>query len=365
MSSSNPTAETRRRNFTLEDLAALNDEIVALVRSGVPLERGLLDARDDFSGRLRQLVDAVSERVSRGETLDQAVSSPDWNLPDIYAAIVRAGVRSGRLAVALEALSTTIRRITEMRRIVTMAAMYPLIVAFVGCALLAGLGPLWARLLRVGQEAMRSELSAPAQLGLNFAESIAPFAIVLPQLLLVAILLWWWAAGRARSVQPAAHAGWLRYLPGVRRLLHDSSAATFCEVLALLIENNVPLDEALSLAGATTGDRQLQATADKLARQIKDGQGIKSTDGTLQRIPPLVRWLISSGSDKGRTVAAIHTAASDYRQRAKHLVEWMQISVPILLVVFVGGGIAILFTLTVFGPWSSFINSVAQSVGRM
>jgi general secretion pathway protein F len=311
------------------------------------------------------LVEAVAQRVDRGETLDQAVAAPELNLPEVYSAIVRAGVRSGHLAVALEQLSATARRISELRRIVTMAAMYPLIVAFVGCVLFALVGPLWARLLRIGQEAQRIEISAPAKFGLSFAENIGPFALALPFLLLLAIVLWWWAAGRARSAQPAAHAGWFRFVPGLRRLLHYSTAATFCEVLGLLLQQDVPLDEALPLAGATTGDRKLQADAQTLARQIQGGQAIVVADPRLRRIPALVRWILASGNRQGRDMAAIHTAAGDYRQRAKHLVEWMQVVVPISLMVGVGALVAIVFSVTVFGPWSSFLNSVAESIGRM
>lgn len=41
-----------RGDLSLDDLAALNDEIVALVRAGLPLEPGLTGARRDLRGRL-------------------------------------------------------------------------------------------------------------------------------------------------------------------------------------------------------------------------------------------------------------------------------------------------------------------------
>ena len=84
MSSANPSsASLPPRVYSLDDLTALNDEIIALVRSGVPLERGLTDACHELRGRTGRLVEAVAQRVERGQSLDEAVASPELNLPDV------------------------------------------------------------------------------------------------------------------------------------------------------------------------------------------------------------------------------------------------------------------------------------------
>mgnify|MGYP002624791808 CR=1 FL=1 len=366
MSSANPSsAFLPPRVYSLDDLTALNDEIIALVRSGVPLERGLTDACHELRGRTGRLVEAVAQRVERGESLDQAVASPELNLPEVYAAIVRAGVRSGRLPAALEQLSTTARRITEMRRIVTMAAMYPLVVTWVGCSLFAWVGPMWARLMQEAQQVQRVELSWPAQFGIDFAVAAGPYVTWLPPLMLLAIVVWYLVVGQVRRTQASTRAWWGRWLPGLGRLLYYSTAATFCEVLGLLVEHEVPLDEALLLAGATAGDPKLQADAAALAERIKSGQRIDASEQAASRIPGLVRWMLSSSDSSGRSVSAIRTAAEDYHGRAVHLMEWLRIFTPILLVVSIGGVLALVFALTVFGPWTSFIHSVAESVGQM
>ena len=44
--------ETDCACVSLDDLIALNDEIIALIRAGVPLERGLAGLADDLPGRL-------------------------------------------------------------------------------------------------------------------------------------------------------------------------------------------------------------------------------------------------------------------------------------------------------------------------
>ena len=47
-------------SITIDQLLALNEEIAALVRAGVPLERGLVVAGRDLRGRLGRIATALS-----------------------------------------------------------------------------------------------------------------------------------------------------------------------------------------------------------------------------------------------------------------------------------------------------------------
>src|SRR5262245_28274675 len=60
------TSSQPHRAITLDDLVALNQEIVALARAGVPLERGLLLSRRDLRGRLGRITESLGRRLERG-----------------------------------------------------------------------------------------------------------------------------------------------------------------------------------------------------------------------------------------------------------------------------------------------------------
>ena len=95
-----------RGTMSLESLVALNDEIAALVRTGLPLERGLRQVGDDLSGRLGGTMSSLAERMSRGASLPEALAAEGDRLPRIYRAVVEAGLRAGRLSAALEKFKT-------------------------------------------------------------------------------------------------------------------------------------------------------------------------------------------------------------------------------------------------------------------
>ena len=53
-------------SVSLGDLVALNDEILALLRAGVPLERGLAGMAGDLSGRFAEVTACAGRAVEPG-----------------------------------------------------------------------------------------------------------------------------------------------------------------------------------------------------------------------------------------------------------------------------------------------------------
>ena len=77
-------------SITIDQLLALNAEMAALVRAGVPLERGLVVAGRDLKGRLGPITTALSRRLNRGESLSEALAGEGESIPPLYRAVVEA-----------------------------------------------------------------------------------------------------------------------------------------------------------------------------------------------------------------------------------------------------------------------------------
>src|SRR5688500_8349553 len=101
---------------SLDHVTAVLDEIAALARAGVPLEKGLLGISRDLPRRMRKLTTSLGERLQNGQTLDEALAEQQAGFPPVFRAVVAAGVRSGQLAPAVEGLVAISRRLADMRR---------------------------------------------------------------------------------------------------------------------------------------------------------------------------------------------------------------------------------------------------------
>lgn len=335
----------------LDAIVALNDELAALVRAGVPLDQGLTQLARDLPGRMGSVAKRLGDRLAAGESLEKAVGSEEAVFPPVWRAVVVAGVRSGQLAVALECLSTTGRRIGEMRRAVGMALLYPLVVMGIAYSLflftLVKLAPLMLHATEDLTSSREPLLAKMVWLG-QTADSWALW----PPLLVVAVLaMGWYRSGRTAWRDDGA--GGLGFpWPTFGRVVRDGRLATFAEVLSLLVRQQVPLDEALTLAADASGDRGLQSAAGRMAENLRRGGDVTSSEETAGLLPPLVAWLLNSGAPTPRLSETLSLTAATYRQRAERTVTWALVYLPIVLTAVLGGTATLIQALAVFLPLS-------------
>lgn len=345
--------------ISLEDLIALNDEIAALVRAGVPLERGLSDAGDDLGGRLGAITTALGDRMGRGESLPQALEAEGRRIPRVYRAVVEAGQRAGRLAAALEGLAHCARMAAELRRVIGLALIYPLIVVVVAYALFVGfvleIAPRLVAAIRSFQLAERGPAFTLARLG-----ETAPYWAPLGPVVLLMLAVWWNRSGRASLLQPGWAGGVLGWVPGMRQLIAHIKVAHFAELLALLLEHRVPFAEAVELAADTTGDPAMHRAAAEVAGASRRGAAVADSIRGSHLFPPLLNWMVVAGLQLGAPAPALRHAAQIYRRRALYRADLIRIFLPATLVVLIGASATLLYALTLFLPFMGLLNNLAD-----
>jgi len=349
------TAKTRAMG--LDDLVALNDEMAALVRAGVPLEQGLTQLAGDLPGRIGAVAKQLGDRLAAGESLERVLGSEGSAFPPVWRAVVAAGVRSGHLAAALEGLSKTGRRIGEMRRAVGMALIYPLIVVTIAYGLflvtVTKLAPLMSYVI---EDVTRT--SDPLLTKLTWLGETAPAWAVWPPLIVVAALaMGWYRSGRAAwrrsgSARSSGIGGSGFAWPTVGRLVRDGRLATFAEILSLMVRQQIPLDESLVLAADASGDPGLRADAQQLAERLRAGGGPQEGSTRPSSIPPLVGWLLSARGPLPALSQTLTLTAEIYRQRTQRAVTWAVAYLPIVFSVILGGTATLIQALAVFLPLS-------------
>lgn len=345
--------------ITLEELIALNDEIVALVRAGVPLERGLLLAAADLRGRLGALASALGERLKRGETLTQALAAERASVPPVYRAVVEAGLRAGRLPVALEGLARFARTYAELRRVLGLALLYPLLVLM----LAYGLFVLFVLVIAPRFEAAFTSLRLPALDLIRWlaalGDSVPVWGPIVPALI-VLLGFWWYLAGRAAVLQPGRWSAWVRRVPWMRGLLAATEAANFADLLALLLEHQVPFPAGIVLAAEASADAKLLSASRELAASAERGEPLRASVHGTPSLPPLLAWLMLSGQSQGDLVSALRHAAATYRRRALDRAELIRLFLPTLLMLAIGATATLLFALTLFLPLINMLKDLAK-----
>ena len=307
---------------TLDQFIALNDELAALVRAGVPLERGLIDSGRDLRGRLGVVSAELGRRMAEGAALPEAIEASSGQMPEMYRAVVEAGFRSGRLSEALEGMAAIARGYSEARRAVGMAMLYPLIVACLAyglaVAFIVQTAPRFAAAFQSLGLAPIGSLDLLARIGV-WAIYWAP---ILPILLALAAIRWAWT-GRAVVLDGGPLSPLLNHVPMIGLMIRNFRAANFAGLLSLLLEHRVPLDEAVRLAGSASGDRDFKAASGRFAEAIRrgevsDGVALEGPGG----FPPLLAWMLTAGHRQGDLSRALATWPRPIEARPKGGPTW-------------------------------------------
>jgi general secretion pathway protein F len=340
--------------ITLDDLAALNREMAALAWAGLPLESGLKQVAREFSKPTGRLANKLAEEMSAGKSLAEAVADRGDALPAVYRAVVEAGLRSGRLAAALEGYAETAARMAALRRIAGQAAVYPLIVVIVACQLLT----FAATKLMQGYEGL--ELASTPLLSRLELSGVTATMLVLgvPAAIIVGAMLWWHSTGRAAGHSPWA--GWLRWMPGARRIWRLGSQANFAELLRLLLEVGVPMNEALPLAAEASGDPALAARAREVSQRVAAGHAMHTQAASLRRFPPLVRTVLLAKPSERRLLAGLKRAAEIYRDRATGWLVDMAVLLPVALTLVLAVGVVGIYALLILQPYFTTLHELAH-----
>ena len=347
--------------ITIDQLLALNEEIRALVRAGVPLERGLLSAGWDIRGKLGRIARALGQRMSRGESLVQALDGEKQTIPPLYRAVVEAGARSGHLSVALEGLARYVRSYSEARRSIGLALWYPVLVLTLAYFLFIGLIWLCVRKFVEAFESLGLSVSAPLR-WLARLDEIIPYWWPIGPVLLIVLAIVWYRSGKAAGFQAGAWNA-LRLFPWMRSLLDDYQTANFSELLALLLEHQVAYPSALILAAEATADARLTRAAAQMAEAVRrgepGGQALASIDRKALR--PMLRWVLATGQDQGSLVTALRNLADLYRKRANYQAEKLRVLLPMILMIGIGGTATLLYGLALFVPITNLLSQLGMS----
>ena len=261
------------------EAAELSRQIAGLAQAGLPLANGLVALGEELPrGRLRRSMNALAATLESGATLDQAVQIQKNRIPPHLRGLVIAGLRSGRLGDVLSRFSEYTGVGTELKRRLWLNLAYPVLTVCMAMALF-----FFVCVILVGQfDAIYRDFGIPlpritivlVSIGRVVTQAWAPVAIVIG-----ALVCGWLAAHLLLPV--SLRRGLAGRLPLVGPVWRATSIAEFCHLLALLLESQLPLPEAIRLTGEGVQDSSVNGSCQIMARAVESGRSL--SDAMAQR----------------------------------------------------------------------------------
>lgn len=274
-------------------------ELSVLLEAGLQLERALALAIENIENPAiaAQLAD-ILRLVREGMPLSRAFATR----PELFGpgeiAIAEAGETNGRLAESLARLAEMLEAQAELRRTVRSAMFYPtmLTVVSIGVTLLMLLFvvPQFESVFA----ASKAPLPLSSQLVMGASKGLREHGLLILLGLIGAV-----AAARGILARPEARSAVDRIvltLPQLGELVRRIETARFARTLGALVEGNVGLPAAFSLAQRTIANRTIASAIGKVADGIREGGGVTAPLAAAGVLPRLAIGFFRTGEESAR-----------------------------------------------------------------
>ena len=280
--------ELERKHWTLLDLRPvlpgltpheaeeLAQQIATVASAGLPLETGLAALAEELPNRrLRRALQRLVEELGRGVDLETALQTT--GAPPYVQALAKTGTSTNTLGKTFETYAQVGESLRSTMPLVMGALLYTLL-AGVMCVVVWGVAALFV-MPQFAQLYSGFGMEIPwltrlvLALG-NFSWGLGAWILAggLAFCLLAAVLLGTPLIGSVRSRR------WLHRVPGLGTVVRSLALSRFSLLTSTLLDNSVPLPEALELGGDATGDAAVRADAHELARLIRQGEPVNALD---------------------------------------------------------------------------------------
>jgi general secretion pathway protein F len=322
-------------------------ELAILLQAGFSLDRSLA-----LLGELLEdpadapMIAAIREDVRRGTPFSEALGRHPRVFNRTYVGVVAAGEEAGRLDRVVASLAAYLERRAEVRERIRSALVYPVLMTIVGgCAVLILLVFVLPKFVAILEEAERG-LPFTTALLVGAGHALDRFWWLV--LALAALAGWGLARYRTTAVGTRRLAAADLGAPLWGALRREAMTADFCQTLALLLRNGVPLVVALRTASPTVSNALVRERLEAAESRVRKGEPLSgSLEAAKVPFPRLAIQMIGVGEQSGELSPMLEQAAEIFRRRVDRRTDrFITLLEPALIVLF--GAIVGLVALAMF-----------------
>lgn len=300
---------------------------------------GLAESLRQSAGPPARDREAMADRLDQGEATDAILeNAPGW-LPRADRYLLSAAAQSGRLPQTCSQLATHHRTLSDQRRHVISASIYP--VAVLHFAIFV--------------------LPLPSAVAFSESGSFSLDFVVYTRILGAGLILFWgtfWGLSLLSRRAPRILRRVQRYLPGIRRYAHARGLARFAWGLEALLTAGVSMRDAFGGAALICDDSVLTPRLLAILPEIDRGRPPGPALGQVKGIPAEFSALYQTGERTGQLDVTLERLSQKYEEEAKAGLRSAAFWYPKLLFFLISLLIGAAIT-QVFGQYLEFVESLA------
>jgi type II secretory pathway component PulF len=335
-------------------LTTLVQAVTSAAKVRVPLEvtlAALADEKDD--PRLSRVAARLAVRLQRGDTIDQALTDMDRELPAEIRGLLRAGIESGDLAGAFERFAQQKLSQQRVRRHIRATVAYPLLILAILVPLALFLCLVVIPMFRDIFAEFQLDLPKVTQLVIQLSRQLPALIGGLALCLVVTPIVLRWVGGR-----------WLFHrvraaLPMFGRLWTAAGQREFAAQLAAFLDLRLPLDSAVTYTGEVLSDRNIARACRSVAARLKSGQSLSDALARSMHFDRSLAALAAWGESHGLLPDALRVAADVFDDQVEQQASFVRRLLPPITLVAVAT-VMLFVIIGLMVPLLSLIEGLSQ-----
>jgi MSHA biogenesis protein MshG len=324
-----------RKKVTSLDVQLFSRQIYTLLKSGVPIMRGLAGLQESAVNKsFGVVIRDLRESLDAGRELSTAMRRHPECFTPFYLAMVRVGEMTGRLEEVFLRLFDHLEFDRDMRERVKTALRYP---TFVIIAMIAAMVVVNVFVIPQFEKVFNS-FHAELPLMTRILIGTSRFTVA-----------WWpaFAMGTAGAVfgfrawtrSAAGRLAWDRHklrLPIAGKIVHKATMARFARSFALSIRSGVPIVQALTVVSQTADNAYLSLRIEQMRDGVERGESILRTATNAQVFTPIVLQMIAVGEESGSLDDLMDEIAMMYEREVDYELKTLSSQIEPILITFLG-----------------------------
>lgn len=334
----------------LKDLAVMSRQLATMISSGLALMRALsILAEQSENKTLASTIDQVRKDVESGLSLSDAIAKHELIFPPLFINLVRAGETGGFLEDSLKSVAENYEKEVKLRGTIKSALTYPVVVLMMAIIGMVGMIVFIVPVFKNMFEGLGGELPLPTQFLVVLSET-AIFWLPVVIIAIVAFMVWWGRNKHRPEVRNVVDPLKLK-APVFGGLAKKIAIARFTRNFGTMMRSGVPILQALSIVGATSGNYVIEKALINVQESVRQGRSIAAPLAEEPVFPAMVTQMISVGEDSGSLESMLEKISDFYDAEVESTTEQLTALIEPLMIAFMGillGGMIVALYLPVF-----------------
>ncbi|MFH1753708.1 MAG: type II secretion system F family protein [Candidatus Omnitrophota bacterium] len=323
------------KRIRLHDISVFSRQLSDLLDSGLTLLNSLNVIYQQTENRhFRAVIRDIRDQVRDGRPFSEALKRHPSVFSNLYVSMARSGETGGMLENILDRLAGFSEARERLQTKVKSALAYPAVMASVGMITIIVLITFVIPKIVTMFEDLGQSLPVPTAVLVSISGFTVDYWYIILGFIVLFIFIW---SRIAKTKEGRLAIDTIKMgLPVIGELDRKSEIANFARTLGTLLQNGVPILEALEVVSSTMQNAVLKDEVLRTYADVRDGKSLSKSLSNKRYFPIFATNMMAIGEEGGSLEKSLFKVADSYERETDNVIRTMTSLLEPLLILSMG-----------------------------